>query len=90
MMAGTIILTKKEFDALPEYSCSLPTGTTIGKKWKKNIHAFDPRCHDPRTGNTIDDWYLCEYVEHSDPTKVGIVYKHIVGILHPTSQSKQQ
>lgn len=76
-----IILTKKEFDELPEYSCSLPTGTTIGKKWKKNRLAFVPSAHDPRTGNSIDDWYLMEYVEHPDPKLVGIETKRIAGIL---------
>lgn len=77
----TIVLTKSDFDELPEYSCSIPTGTTIGKRWKRNIYAFDPSAHDPRTGNSIDDWYLCEYVQHTDPKLVGIIYKHIVGIL---------
>lgn len=77
----TIVLTEKEFNSLPEYSCTLPTGTTIGKKWKSNIHAFDPRCYDPRTGNTIEDWYLQEYIPHKDPKLVGISTKHIVGIL---------
>jgi hypothetical protein len=31
---GSIMLTKREFDALLEYSYSLPTGTTPGKAWK--------------------------------------------------------
>jgi len=78
---GTIVLTQKEFNELPEYSCSLPTGTTIGKKWKRNIYAFNPAYCDPRTGNTIEDWYLCEYIPHPDNKLVGILYKHIVGVL---------
>lgn len=86
---GTIVLTQAEFDSLPEYSCTLPTGTTIGKKWKRNIHAFDPRYHDPRTGNTIDDWYLCEYVPHTDPAKIGITYKHIVAIIKIKTNDKR-
>lgn len=39
-------MTKAKLDELPEYSCSLPTGTTPGKKWKRdvNFHARrDPR-----------------------------------------------
>ena len=27
---------------LPEYSCSMPTGTTIGKRWRRNIHWHQP------------------------------------------------
>lgn len=30
-------MTKAEFDQLPEYSCTLPTGTTTGKKWKRRV-----------------------------------------------------
>lgn len=33
-------LTKKEFEALGEYSCTLPSGTTIGRRWKKNNNAY--------------------------------------------------
>lgn len=73
-----IVLTKKEFDQLPEYSCSLPTGTTIGKKWKRNDLAFVSSAHDPRTGNSIQKWYLMEYVEHPDPKLVGINTKKII------------
>jgi len=77
----TIVLTEKQFKDLPEYSCSIPTGTTIGKQWKHNRFAFDPSARDPRTGNTIEEWYLHEYIEHKDPGKVGISTKSIVGIL---------
>ncbi|MGY2732352.1 hypothetical protein [Sphingomonas sp. UYP23] len=31
------VLTQREFDDLPEYSLSLPTGTTPGKAWKRRI-----------------------------------------------------
>ena len=36
-------LTSREFAALPEYSCSLPTGTTIGKRWKRLDGSHDQR-----------------------------------------------
>lgn len=39
-------MTRARLDELPEYSCTLPTGTTPGKKWKRdvNFHARrDPR-----------------------------------------------
>jgi len=43
----TIGLSRKEFDALPEYSLSNPTGVIIGKQWKRKSE---------------DKWFLCEYV----------------------------
>ena len=30
----TVTITTEQFNALPEYSCSVPTGTTLGKRWK--------------------------------------------------------
>lgn len=33
----TLRLTQAELDALLEYSYSLPTGTTAGKRWKKRV-----------------------------------------------------
>lgn len=56
-MIEVVRLTWAELKALPEYSCSLPTGTTIGKRWKKNQHAYHrphadtcsaPHVHEPR------------------------------------------
>ena len=64
-----IALTPEAFKVLKEYSSSIPTGTTIGKQWKKNTHAF--------TGKEAE-WYLCEYVPHENPDLVGIDYKKIV------------
>jgi hypothetical protein len=34
LVNGAVLLTKREFDDLLEYSSSLPTGTTPGKAWK--------------------------------------------------------
>jgi len=34
-------LTRREFDRMPEYSQTLPTGKTIGKRWRRN--AYDLR-----------------------------------------------
>lgn len=30
------LMTMAEFQDLPEYSCTLPTGTTPGKRWKRS------------------------------------------------------
>ena len=43
-------LSQTEFDKLPEYSMSVPTGTTIGKRWK----------HQDPDGT----WMICEYTHH--------------------------
>lgn len=53
-------LTKAEFDALPEYSATFPTGTTPGKQWKRHDGAHDPSCDKPV-------WMIGEY----DPTDDG-------------------
>lgn len=62
-------LTETEFDELPEYSLSLPTGTFIGKKW---------RCdHSVRHLGADHDWWMGEYVEDPDPKMVGIKWRKI-------------
>ena len=66
MFDGVIICTQGYFDSLGEYSCSLPTGTTVGKHWKRNNGAY--------IKDAPDDWVICEYVDHPDPKKVGIRY----------------
>lgn len=64
----TIALSKQEFDALPEYSCTLPTGTTVGKRWKLGWPY-----HEPRTR-----WFLGEYAKSDLPGMVDIVWREIV------------
>lgn len=49
-----IHLTREEFGALPEYSASLPTGTTPGKRWRRHDGAFDHACKQPQ-------WLIGEY-----------------------------
>jgi hypothetical protein len=53
---GVTVLTKTEFEGIPEYSCTLPTGTTIGKKWKRR----EPYVKLPDTRVT---WYIGEYYD---------------------------
>ncbi len=61
-----LLLTRDEFDSLLDYSCSLPTGTKIGKTWKRG----EPYGRATR-------WYRGEYVEDPDPKLVGIVWREI-------------
>lgn len=50
------VMDAEEFRRLPEYSCSIPTGKTIGKRWKRG----EPYGHP-------EVWFLCEYVELDPP-----------------------
>lgn len=45
-------MTKKEFDELGEYSLTLPTGPSPGRRWKCARPAFNPK-----------NWYLGEAYE---------------------------
>jgi len=63
-----IDLTEAELEALPEYSTTVPTGTTIGKRWKRNLNwrsDLPPR------------WVVGEYVADPEPGYVQIHWKHV-------------
>ncbi len=47
-----VVLTQDEFSALPVYNTSMPTGTTIGKRWRLVIGGV---------------WWMGEYIAHADP-----------------------
>jgi len=49
----TLRLTQKEFDDLSDYSCSVPTGVVIGKRWKRRRDYYDES----------KGWYIGEYVQ---------------------------
>lgn len=67
-----IKLTQAELDKLSEYSCSLPTGTTIGKRWKKNTNAYRGLPE-----GTLPAWWIGEYVEDPDPEMIGITWTRV-------------
>lgn len=58
---------KREFDGLLEYSTTMPTGTTIGKVWKREM---------PR-GAKMPDWWLGEYYDIHSEISVGIRWRKI-------------
>lgn len=63
----TIELTDAEFEALPEYSCSIPTGVIIGKRWKRGEPFATPT-----------RWYVGEYAPHpTDPKRANIIWRRI-------------
>lgn len=60
-------MSKAALDSLLEYSLSLPSVTTIGKKWKRRIPAFGP----------LVGWAIGEYVESGQPNRVGIEWRRV-------------
>lgn len=62
-------LTAQEFMDLREYSCSYPTGTTIGKRWRRLDGSFDHKWQ-ARGGKPF--WVIGEFVDHPDPRLVKI------------------
>jgi hypothetical protein len=59
----TIRLYRYELEALPEYSCTMPSGTTHWKMW---------RCNESLGTKRPDSWIVAQYVPHKDPKKVGM------------------
>jgi len=53
-----ICMLRGEFEALPEYSCTLPTGVVPGKRWRRHDGA-----HDHRQRGRPHPWLVCEYSE---------------------------
>lgn len=64
-----VILTRVEFHMLPEYSCTIPTGTTIGKRWRRREPYGAP---EERAA-----WFMGEYVPSPMPGHVGIHWRRI-------------
>jgi hypothetical protein len=68
-----------------EYSCSLPSGTTIGKKWFYNQDAYRPgqagavaRAETKMTG-AFPDWWQGEFAELVPPipNRVAIIWRKV-------------
>ena len=49
------VISREAFNALPDYSCTVPTGAAIGKRWRRG---------QPYTNPT--EWLMGEYVELTD------------------------
>lgn len=76
------VMTLDYFDGLLTYNSSLPTGTFIGKRWKK-FEGRDGRVVRPRSwdGDAVR-WVMGEYVECDppDPDRVAIVWYRITHV----------
>lgn len=64
----TAVMEPHDFECLLEYSCSLPTGTTIGKQWKRN-NSFGTR--------KPAEWWMGEYKDNPDPDRITIIWRKI-------------
>lgn len=65
---GEVVISRKDLFMLPEYSCSIPSATTVGKRWKCDVHAY----RRPYVPDNQHEWRIGEYVEDPDPNMVGI------------------
>lgn len=73
MNEPAFVIGRADFDALPEYSSSLPTGTTIGKRWKRRepygqIPGVDPI------------WFMGEYYELPEGARTDRRGREVVGV----------
>lgn len=59
------VISREDLKALGEYSCSLPTGVVVGKRWRRNLNAyrFDLKGAEPV-------WMIGEYVESEDDPEI--------------------
>lgn len=87
MTLSKTYVTREEFDALPEYSCTVPTGTAIGKKWKRHTPYRRPdSCIRPT--HNCGHWFMGEYVRDPDPEMVGIHWTMLIITGEPVPQSE--
>ena len=57
------LMERSTFDALIEYSASMPSGVYPGKMWKRHDGLFDPRCKPENR-----KWLLMWFGECDDPS----------------------
>jgi hypothetical protein len=66
-----IVISRDELRKLPEYSCTIPTGTTIGKRWRRDV--LEPkRFHGVLPRDTPAEWMIGEYYDIGSDKEVGI------------------
>lgn len=65
-----IVISRSDLQALPEYSCTLPTGTTIGKRWRRDTHIVGIARPQDKPGPS--EWVIGEYFDDGTPGMVAI------------------
>ncbi len=66
---GELFIPRAHLAALPAYSCSLPTGTYVWKRWRASTTA-----HTPRFVRERQEWLVAQYVPHPNSHEVGILW----------------
>lgn len=82
-----LYLTPQQFEELPEYSCTMPTGTTPGKRWRRRDGAHDIAFI--RRGGK-PKWFVLEYsltgfdgIKAADNKIFILWYKPVIRIPNP-------
>ena len=70
------MMSKAVFDELPDYSRSIPTGTTIGKCWKR-------QCYEGINGRTApaDIWWLGQFTRNLPVPRCCRYHRCISGVI---------
>lgn len=84
----TALMDRKAFDDLLDYSCSMPTGAFVGKRWKRGECACCTpfRKHNGqmavrRSYGTCEEhnlWLMGEYIQDADPEYVCVKWREIL------------
>lgn len=69
MSCGEEVISRESLKELLEYSCTLPTGQTIGKRWRRATCGHPAETAEKRENS---EWKIGTYIEHPDPGLVGI------------------
>jgi len=76
---STALMDQAMLDALPEYSCSIPTGTTIGKRWKRGwCRCVADKIRNFGTCKIHNAWKMGEYKTSEEPGWVDIQWREII------------
>lgn len=83
----TALMDQESFDDLLEYSCTIPTQTTIGKRWKHgqcsctDLHSTHPKYRRYGTCKEHNTWFMREYEESDNTERVKIHAREIIIII---------
>ena len=82
-MTAEELISREKLQALPEYSITVPTGVTIGKRWRKAtvVARLDPR--------ETTEWLIGTYVESSKEGYADVAWVWAVeapGVPHRTAR----
>lgn len=77
---GTAVMSFKTFESLSDYSCTIPSGTIIGKRWRRREPYGGP-----------GEWWMGEYAETNppDPNRVNIIWRAI-HVYHTTPDAPRR